>query len=106
MSPALRATMALAATFSRRDAEANGVVIGRDARALGIDLVLEAFINIYRDPGFSRGYNTYGEYPLLTGQIGAAVVRGIQSQGVMAQAKHFIVFDGANDVRADPQRAE
>jgi len=103
VSTALPSTMALAATFSRADAQANGVVIGRDARALGIDLVLEPFINIYRDPGFSRSYNTYGEDPLLTGQIGAALVRGIQSQGVMAQAKHYIAYDGANDVQVDPQ---
>src|SRR6204780_4261408 len=103
VSTALPATMALAATFSRDDARANGVVIGRDARALGIDLVLEPFINIYRDPGFSRSYNTYGEDPLLTGQIGAALVRGIQSQGVMAQAKHYVAFDGANDVQLDAQ---
>src|SRR3984885_11564192 len=100
---ALPSTLALAASFSRKDAQANGIVIGRDARALGIDLVLEPFINLYRDPAFSRSYNTYGEDPLLTGQIGAAVVRGIQSQGVMAQAKHYIAFDGANDVQVDPQ---
>jgi beta-glucosidase len=103
VSSALPSTMALAATFSRKDAQANGVVIGRDARALGIDLVLEPFVNIYRDPGFSRSYNTYGEDPLLTGQIGAALVRGIQGQGVMAQAKHYIAFEGANDVQVDPQ---
>ena len=103
VSTALPSTMALAATFSRKDAQANGVVIGRDARALGIDLVLEPFINLYRDPAFSRSYNTYGEDPLLTGQIGAAVVRGIQSQGVMAQAKHYVAFDGASDVQVDPQ---
>ena len=103
VSTALPATMALAASFSRDDARANGVVIGRDARALGIDLVLEPFINIYRDPGFGRSYNTYGEDPLLTGQIGAALVRGIQSQGVMAQAKHYVAFDGANDVQLDAQ---
>jgi beta-glucosidase len=103
VSTALPATMALAATFSRDDARANGVVIGRDSRALGIDLVLEPFINIYRDPGSSRSYNTYGEDPLLAGQIGAALVEGIQSQGVMAQAKHYIAFDGANAVQLDAQ---
>ncbi len=103
VSTALPATMALAATFSRDDARANGVVIGRDARSLGIDLVLEPFINIYRDPGFGRSYNTYGEDPVLTGQIGAALIRGIQSQGVMAQAKHYVAFDGANDVQLDAQ---
>jgi beta-glucosidase len=103
VSTALPSTLALAASFSREDAQADGVVIGRDARALGIDLVLEPFINIYRDPSFSRSYNTYGEDPLLTGQIGAALVRGIQSQGVMAEAKHYIAYDGANDVQVDAQ---
>jgi beta-glucosidase len=103
VSTALPATMALAASFSVEDATANGEVIGRDARALGIDLVLEPFINIYRDPAFSRSYNTYGEDPLLSGQIGAALVRGIQSQDVMAQAKHFLAFDGANDVQVGAQ---
>jgi beta-glucosidase len=103
VSTALPATMALAASFSVEDAKANGVVIGRDARALGIDLVLEPYINIYRDPAFSRSYNTYGEDPLLSGQIGAALVRGIQSQNVMAQAKHYVGFDGANDVQVGAQ---
>ncbi|HEY4973350.1 MAG TPA: glycoside hydrolase family 3 C-terminal domain-containing protein, partial [Steroidobacteraceae bacterium] len=103
VSTALPSTLALAASFSLEDAQANGVVIGRDARALGVDVVLEPFINIYRDPAFSRSYNTYGEDPLLSGQIGAALVRGIQSQGVMAQAKHFIAFEGANDVQVDAQ---
>jgi len=103
VSTALPSTLALAATFSVADARANGVVIGRDARALGIDLVLEPFINIYRDPAWSRSYNTYGEDPLLSGQMGAALVRGIQSQDVMAQAKHYIAFDGSNDVQVDAQ---
>jgi len=103
VSTALPATLALAASFSVADARANGVVIGRDARALGIDLVLEPFINIYRDVAWSRSYNTYGEDPLLSGQMGAALVRGIQSQHVMAQAKHFVAFDGANDVQVGAQ---
>ncbi len=95
---ALTCTMGLAATFSRRDAYRNGLVVGRDARALGIQVALQPFINLMRDPAWVRAYNTYGEDPLLTGEIGAAVIRGIQSQGVMAEAKHFIAYDGANDV--------
>jgi beta-glucosidase len=100
---ALTATMGLAATFSREDARANGVVIARDAKRLGIDVVLQPFINMHRDPTFERAYNTYGEDPLLTGTIGAALIRGIQGEGVMAQAKHFIGYDGANDVTMDAQ---
>lgn len=99
----LTATMGLAATWSRKDAEQNGVVIGRDARALGIDVVLQPFINIDRDITFERGYNTYGEDPLLSGQVGAGLIRGIQSQGVMAQAKHYVAYEGGNNVFVDPQ---
>jgi beta-glucosidase len=100
---ALPATMALAATFSVQDAERSGVVIGTDARALGIDVVLEPYINLHRDQTFHRAYNTYGEDPLLTGVIGAGVIRGIQAQGIMAQAKHYVGYDGANDVTLDTQ---
>jgi beta-glucosidase len=87
------ATMGVAATFSVKDAEANGVVIGREARSLGIDVVLQPFINIDRDITFARGYNTFGEDPMLTGAMGAAEIRGSQSQGVMAQAKHYVAYD-------------
>ena len=92
-SQAESATMAVAATFSTKDAEQNGVVVGREARALGIDVALQPFINIDRDITFARGYNTFGEDPVLTGAMGAAEIRGIQSQDVMAQAKHYLAYD-------------
>jgi beta-glucosidase len=99
-SQAETATMGLAATFSVHDAEENGKVVAREAKSLGIDVVLEPFINIDRDITFSRGYNTYGEDPVLTGQMGAGFIRGVQGEGVMAQAKHFVGYDtdGANVV--------
>jgi beta-glucosidase len=100
---ALTATMGLAATFSREDAQASGVVIARDARTHGIDVVLQPFINIHRDQTFARAYNSYGEDPLLTGVIGSALIRGVQGEGIMAQAKHFIGYDGANDVTVGDQ---
>jgi beta-glucosidase len=87
------ATMGVAATFSQKDALANGVVIGREARSMGIDVVLQPFVNIDRDITFTRGYNTFGEDPLLTGWMGAAEIRGAQSQGVMAQVKHYVAYD-------------
>jgi beta-glucosidase len=98
------ATMGLAATFSVKDAEDNGVVIGREAKSLGIDVVLEPFINIDRDITFDRGYNTYGEDPVLTGVMGAGLIKGIQAQGVMAQAKHYVAYDtAAANVMVDQQ---
>jgi beta-glucosidase len=103
-SQAETATMGLAATFSVKDAEDNGAVIGREAKSLGIDVVLQPFINIDRDITFERGYNTYGEDPVLTGLMGAGLIRGIQGQGVMAQAKHYVAYDtDANNVFVDPQ---
>ena len=92
-SQAETATMGVAATFSVQDAEANGLVIGREARSLGIDVALQPFVNIDRDITFARGFNTFGEDPLLTGVMGAAEIRGIQSQSVMAQVKHFVAYD-------------
>ncbi len=98
------ATMAVAATFSREDARGNGAVIGREARSHGVSVALQPFINIDRDYGYGRGYNTFGEDPFLTGEIGAAEIEGIQSQGVMSQAKHFIAYDtDATNVFVDDQ---
>jgi beta-glucosidase len=103
-SQAETATMGLAATFSVKDAEDNGVVIAREAKSLGIDVVLQPFINIDRDISFTRAYNTYGEDPVLTGAIGAGLIRGIQKQGVMAQAKHFVAYDtDGSNVMVDQQ---
>jgi beta-glucosidase len=102
-STGMTATMGLAATWSRDDARKNGVVIGRDARSLGQDVVLQPFINIVRDFEFSRGYNTSGEDPYLTGQIASSQIQGTQGEGVMSQAKHFVGYDGGNDVYVDPQ---
>jgi len=103
-SQAETATMGVAATFSAKDAELNGAVIGREARALGIDVALQPFVNIDRDLEFERGYNTFGEDPFLTGEMGAAEIRGIQSQHVMAQVKHFVGYDSdAPNVWIDDQ---
>jgi len=87
------ATMGVAATFSIKDAEDNGLVIGREARALGIDVALQPFVNIDRDLEFGRGYNTFGEDPFLTSEMAVGEVKGIQSQHVMAQIKHYVGYD-------------
>ncbi len=98
------ATMGVAATFSAKDALDNGVVIGREDRANGIDVSLQPFVNIDRDLEFSRGYNTFGEDPYLTGVMGAEEIRGIQSQHVMAMVKHFVAYDSnATNIYVDDQ---
>lgn len=102
-STGMPSTLSMASTFSPLDAEATGALIGRDARALGVDVILEPYINIYRDPTFERAYNTLGEDPVLTGTMGARFVRGAQAQNVMAQAKHFIGYEGGGDVQIGGQ---
>lgn len=97
-STAPTGTMGLGATFSREDARLNGVVIGRDAAAAGVNITLQPFINIMRDPVWSRAYDLFGEDPLLVGAIGAAQIQGIQSQDVMAEAKHYLAYNGGGDV--------
>lgn len=102
-STGMTSTMGVAATFSTEDARANGTVIGRDARSLGQDVVLEPFVNMDRDTSWGRGFNTFGEDPLLTARTGAAEITGIQDQGTMAQVKHYIAYDGGNNVTVDAQ---
>jgi beta-glucosidase len=87
------ATLGVAATFSVKDAEENGLIIGRQDRAMGIDVSLQPFVNMARDLVFARAYNTFGEDPFLTSQIGAAEIKSIQSQHVMAMVKHYVAYD-------------
>ncbi len=98
------ATMGVAATFSAKDALENGIVIGREDRANGIDVSLQPFVNIDRDLEFGRGYNTFGEDPYLTSVMGAEEIKGIQSQHVMGMVKHFVAYDSnASNIYVDDQ---
>ena len=61
-------------------------------------------INIFRDPRWGRGHETYGEDPYLTGKIGKAFVNGLQGNHskylkVAAGAKHFAVHSGPEAIR-------
>jgi beta-glucosidase len=102
-STGMPSTLSMAATFSQGDAGATGALIGRDARSLGIDVILQPYINLYRDPTFERAYNTLGEDPVLTGTLAARFVRGAQAQNVMAQAKHLVAYEGGDDAEVDEQ---
>jgi beta-glucosidase len=83
-APAMAAPLAVAATFSRADAYANGMVLGRDARALGQQAVARPFVALATSPGGGPAGASFGEDPLLAGQTAAAEIAGIQAQGTMA----------------------
>jgi beta-glucosidase len=80
--------MARAATFSPELEERVGAAIGREARALGVDLVAAPCVNLLRHPAWGRAQETYGEDPGHLGEMGAAFARGLQKH-VLACVKHF-----------------
>jgi len=107
----------LAATFDAPLIHEMAVVIGTEARAkhnqavrAGRRDIMEGLdfwspnINIFRDPRWGRGQETYGEDPFLTGRMGVAFVTGLQGDDpkyfrVISTPKHFAVHSGPEPSR-------
>ncbi len=80
---------ALACSFDPELVERVGAAIGDEARRQGVDVVLGPGVNIKRHPLCGRNFEYFSEDPVVSGELGAAMVRGIQSRGVGACLKHF-----------------
>lgn len=85
----LPVNLAAGATFAPKLLEAASQVCGKQLRELGVDLALVSALDVLRDPRWGRSEECFGEDPCLAARMAAAVVRGIQSQGVDAVAKHL-----------------
>ena len=80
----------LAASWDPELLEQVGAALGRECRTDGVALLLGPGMNIKRHPGGGRSFEYLSEDPVLSGRLAAAMVRGIQSEGVGACLKHYV----------------
>jgi beta-glucosidase len=83
-------TLALAASFDQGLARRYGAALGLEVLTAGKNAILAPAMDIARVPHGGRGGENLGEDPMLAGEIGGAIGGGIQSEGVLAVAKHYV----------------
>ena len=79
-----------AATFNKDLVYQIGAAQGGEFKTKGVNIMLTPCINIMKHPKGGRIWETFGEDAFLTGELGAKVIEGMQSEGVMACAKHYV----------------
>lgn len=81
---------ALACSWDPALAAEIGAAVGRECKAIGIGLLLGPGMNIRRHPLTARNFEYYSEDPVLSGDMAAGMVNGVQGEGVGATLKHFV----------------
>lgn len=104
-SVALPSPTALAASWDPALARRAGLLLAQEARRKGVHILLAPTVNLHRSPLGGRHFECFSEDPLLTGEIAAGYVAGVQAGGVGTTVKHFVANDSETermtvDVRA------
>src|SRR3989440_11321572 len=86
------APIALAATWDLVAAQQYGDLLGLEAWSTGHNVLFGPGLDITRIPYFGRLFESLGEDPVLTGQMAARYVQGVQSHPVISTAKHYNVY--------------
>ncbi len=85
-----------ASSWNPDNARKMGTAIGKECNHYGVGILLGPGVNIKRNPLCGRNFEYFSEDPLLAGEMGAAEVSGIQSQGVGVAVKHFALNNSEN----------
>ena len=93
----LPSATALASAWDPDVARRYGAAAAVEARRKGVDVVLGPTINLHRSPLNGRHFECFSEDPVLTADLAAAYVRGVQDNGVGATPKHYIANDSETD---------
>jgi beta-glucosidase len=93
LSTTLPAPIALAASWDKGLATAYGDVLGKEAILTGHNVMLGPAIDIVRGPRGGRGFETFGEDPLLQSEIAVPYTEAIQAHSVLADAKHASIYN-------------
>lgn len=88
---------AISSSWDPAIADRLGAASAVEARRKGVDVVLGPTINLHRSPLGGRHFEAFSEDPVLTAELAAAYVTGVQRNGVGATPKHYIANDSETD---------